>query len=608
MAVPVICGGLDVSRANDNAAAKYHRHVHREYWSNLNNTNGTTWNHTVNINRINPEPKGASALFPSVPKQSLDRIPVPSDTPSQSDSATHPYYSPAIDYGGNPHNPKAWTAQRTQDYLYTADGGHRDLSVAHHFVKMNVEYDGNRTGVDLELSDGVESIECTPDQWRIQTKDSAHYNVAKHWPENVILVTSTFCKSGASRRLLEVSKLTYAEPDTIIAHGEEGLLGMGPPVSRVRVDMGRYKPVLSKKALDTRTPAAPTFRIMRDWKREVADKEKRGLGSYLGGLGDDLKGLGGDLSKTHSTKFSGTVHIPTSTPTSISPWATPGNKLVSADGIDLWDLGLQMAGEVDLGGSFSIDVTEIGSDQWFTGELELDGANWNLDFPIGLDFRGTEVSHSWDGFQIIEPVDLCAEIGCFAIENLFELGSFVQVTLNTTIDFKGTGKINMGANFTYANPKASWDVTDGSKNSASGWDGSSTDERWFNVTDGSAELTGAIGLDLTQFNGISLTRLGKATANVSLTDGVSIAVHATRGLGDSTGGSKGRRRSQVTRAHPRDILVREFMKRDTCASGGGTSVGLDLEEQVILQAGIGQFGTAPALWATQVPLYSTCIS
>ena len=486
------------------------------------------------------------------------------------------------------------------------------MSTPHHFVNMNVEYDGDRHGVDLEGSDGVHGIDCLPDHWRIQTKDLDHYNVAKTWPKDVILVSSTFCQSGASRRLLEVEELSYVEPNTIIAHGKEGLLGNGPPVSKININMGKFKPNSSKRGLDNPTPVPRGYRMEPKWKGNANDIQKRSSNNlnnrnFIKGIIGSITSEVGNFNPTYSTQVSGSVHIPTATPTAISPWDTPGTKLASVENMDVWDLGLQMASEITIGGGFSIDNKNIGKADWFTGSIDLDGLNWNLDFPIGFDFKGSDFQYSWTNWQIIPPVDLCPELGCFAVENVFKLGSFVQAALNITVDVKKSGRINMGTNLTYTNPKAHWDITDHTKNSASGWDG--TQEKWFNVSDGTAELTGSVGLDLTQFNGFVLQLIKDASANVSLTDGVSIAAHVSQGyVGSSRPKPKAKYRRDLSPGQPSDILARELLKRDTCTDNGGTNIELDLEEQVILQAGIGPFGTAPALWATQVPLYTTCIS
>ncbi|KAL9084384.1 MAG: hypothetical protein Q9165_008098 [Trypethelium subeluteriae] len=555
------------------------------------------------------------------------------------------------------------------------------MSQNHPFVQIHVEYDGNRTGVDLEGTDGIRNIDCKPGQWRIQTKDPDHFEVAKGWPKDIILVTSTFCQSGASRRLIQADRLSFTEPDTIIAYGQQSLLGLAPPVSKMRTNFGHHKPAAAKRGLVGQRP-----RPVRAWKRApenekrtlldtpsqvgimptgtmqighlittgpmlgatitVEDKDKRNVldrvrsrvqgrestfsSDFRGAfstMGSDIQGafstvgsgiqgafstVGsgiqgaistgtsdangaistgtsdangaistgtsdangaistaqssalGAFDQTVSTTVSKSVQIPKSTPTGVSPWGNPGNKEFSFLGMDFWDLGIKLSGGVEFEGDFEIDTNKIGQSGFLNGFLGINGSNWEFDFPLGINFQDAHFRHSWTTWQIIEPFDICPDVGCFALENVFELGSELQVTLNLTLEVNATGKLTTGINVTYSQPAAQWNFGDESKNSATGWNG--RHEKWFNYTDGSVALTGSLGFDLTQFNGISFPRVPNGNVNVSFSNGVSLVGHV--GL-DAKGNSQSKRSNVSKREHPKDILARALIKKDTCMDNGG---------------------------------------
>ncbi|KAL9077285.1 MAG: hypothetical protein Q9157_003427 [Trypethelium eluteriae] len=645
-----------------------------------NGTKGGDWNRTYycigtkngESNRTN----NSSTSTSSLPTFSI--IPIPIFEPaSDSSSSSSNYYQPAINWGNSSQNPSAWIPQPTHAFTFTPSGGQRDMSQSHPFVHLNVEYDGNRTGVDLEGTDGIKNIDCQPGQWRIQTKDTDHFNVAKSWPKDIILVTSTFCRSGASRRLIQADRLSYKEPDTIMAYGQQSLLGLAPPVLKMRTNFGHHKPNSAKRGLD-----GQQHRPIREWKRTsdnekrngqgitsvignipfqitqtrdpistgpvlvttvtVEDKDKRNVGdrirsrissrnshfkSRFGGLfstaNSDVQGAVGTVTSdvkgamstggsevlgaldytVPSTTVSRFVQIPKSTPTGVSPWGNPGNKEFGFLGMDFWDLGIKMSGGVEFEGNFEIDAKKIGQSGFLSGELGINGSNWEFDFPLGLNFQNASFEHTWNTWQLIEPIDICPDVGCFAIENVFELGSQLQVTLNITLEVNATGKLTTGTNITYSQPAAKWNFGDESKNSATGWDGDH--QKWFNYTDGNVTLSGGLGFDLTQFNGLSFPQVPNANTNVSFSNGVSIVGHVSM---DTKGNSKFKRSNMSKREHPKDILARVLMKKDTCTDNGGIEVSLDLEGQVIVQAGVWKFGTAKPLYATQIPLYSTCIS
>ncbi|KAI9698547.1 MAG: hypothetical protein M1820_007437 [Bogoriella megaspora] len=189
----------------------------------------------------------------------LAPIPIPMTTDEATASADRKsYFHPGVDFGGNPNNPSAWHPKPTQSFVYTPGGGRRDMSQAHPFVMMHVEWDGDRIAVDLELTDGVKNIECQGGRWRIKTKDKAHYDVAKQWPkEKLILVTSTFCGGGAQRKLLMVSDLKYEEPDIITAYGEGVYLALAPPVRKFNVNLDNHNPNLARRDMKDDTVFYP---------------------------------------------------------------------------------------------------------------------------------------------------------------------------------------------------------------------------------------------------------------------------------------------------------------------------------------------------------------
>ena len=595
------------------------------------------------------------------------------------------------------------------------------MSQSHPFIKLSIQYEGNRTGVDLEGTDGIKTIQCSPNVWRIWTKDEAHFNVARRWDKDVILVTSTFCPSGSSRRLIQVHEISYGEPDTIIAHGQQSLLGLAPPVSQMRANFGHHMPNqqnLSRRALDT-----PQLEVK---EHNIDRRILGGLTSAAGGLFDSATSgvvgvatsatgdAGGDvttaasavggvattaasdaggavtiatsdaggaittatsaagcaittatsaaggevttatsagggelsiatsgaegaittatsivageattvisdganiyshvtsnvaslLSHNISASLKTSVQLPTATPTDASPWGSPGTNVISYNNMDVWDLGFQMSREVMLEGDFEIHVSKVCQNGFLTGYMGIEGSNWKLDFSLGLDFKNAHFKKSWDNYQIMQPINLCPEFGYFAVANVFKIGSEINLNLKLTLGVNANGKLNMGANSSYDQPKAKWVFGEHQRNSASGWDGKP--ERWFNLTEGTVDLTGGIGIELQQFNGIKFPNLPDAGVNAQLTNGVSIVTSIASGFEGTSPSSKARR-DFSKRQHAKDILARELSKKDTCTKDGGIAVGLELEEVVMVQASAGPIGTDIPIWQTKKPLYSTCI-
>ena len=754
---------------------KTHRHFHKNSTRNCvsNGTNSTGvvhttlpisicgshqskfWNETVDGDTrsiLDAQPQAMNtptthSLFPKVTAQTLEPIPVRQTVASQptSSSQKKKTYLPAVDFGGNPRNPTAWAPQPTQDYVFTPSGGRRDLSKHHQFLKLNIDY-GDRSGVDLELSDGVKAIVCRPDEWQIQTNDAAHFNVAKrHWDQNSVLVTSTFCKSGASRRILQVNSLSFLEPDTIIAHGREGLLGMGPPAKKLSVNSGFHRPGpaqgLQREGSSHHSPQSKRTRTSgissavkrrrfdhflvtttagatQDWQRRTPRREhplwdkftsdvagafstlKSDVDGAFSTLSSDVAGVvstatsdvagavstatsdaaGGFVTATsdaagvidtatsdaagawmsmtsgavaayhtitsdaasvyqnataagesalsrftslgesvfdkvtawvehsHTMDVSGSVQFPKATPTGASPFGRPGESLTPSGGIhgiNIWDLGAQLKGSIDVGLGFSVDLTALSSDpsKFFAGYIDVVGTDWDLDIPIGLDFQDAGVSVPIPHWELMPPVDLCADIGCFALENVFELGADLELVSNITLQVNATGKIETGVNLGYSSVHWHWD-SDPQKRKATAKQ--SHRDKWFKISDGTVSVEGDIGVDFIQFNGIKLDFVKDANVNISFVDGISIGAKVSSGTEGNM--NENSRRDISLREHPRDILIREFLKRDTCTSNGGVSVELHLDEVLILQAGIPFIGTAPTLWGTDVPLYTTCIA
>ncbi|KAI9654076.1 MAG: hypothetical protein M1821_006787 [Bathelium mastoideum] len=638
---------------------------------------------------------------------SLPPIPVP---PGNSTGPSGNYFLPAYHWGNNSHMPSAWQPQPTQAFVFTPSGGQRDLSQSHPFIQVTVEYHGNRTGVDLEGTDGISDITCGPDYWKIQTKDAEHFQFAKSWNRDNILVTTTWCQSGSSRRLIQVSNVTYLPPDTIMVYGQESLFGLGSPVSKMRTSFGTHRPDLSKRNLYKPQPDTNL-----KWKR-AHQNPKRDIfgdaGSFFGGLGStitsdagdaassitsdggdvassitsdggdvasSITSDGGDLASTitsgamgaestltsgavgaestltsgavgvESTLTSGavglestvtsaadsiytvvtsdaksvftmvtgdigkllqqnisktmstTVQIPKSAPTQISPWGNYGEKLFTFNNMDFWNLGVQLAGSIEMEGDIEIYAEKVGTDAFIKGHLGLTGSAWKLDFPVGVVFRNAEFNAQWQRYQLMEPLSLCPEFGCFAVENIFELGSFVQLVLNITLNVNATGKITMGSNNSYADPTAIWSFGGDHSHNVSGWQG--VHKKWFNASDGIGSVEGSLGVDLQQYNGLNFPMLPMGQVGASIANGVSIVAHVKSGVK----GNDHQRRDMSKREHAKDILARELAKRDTCVEDGGIDVILDLQEQVVIQAGLGPLTKDIPLWATQIPLTSTCL-
>ncbi|KAI9661767.1 MAG: hypothetical protein M1821_009006 [Bathelium mastoideum] len=304
------------------------------------------------------------------------------------------------------------------------------------------------------------------------------------------------------------------------------------------------------------------------------------------------------LSLHSSVRKSAHIQIPKATPTDISPWGSPGNKLPSLQGIDIWDLGMQVKGGMELGGGFTADFAHAGSQGWATAHMFMKGSDWNFDFPLGLDFHGTNIHYENTDVPIGQPINLCEELGCIAVQDVFELASALQMNLNASIDVTASGKINMGTNISYAAPAAFWS-SNSSKN-ASGFE-PSNNKKWFNVSDGSIQVTGAIGVDLVHFNGLEIKEFHDASFNFRIVDGVSVVVTVTDNLQDT---SK-LRRDISPRGHSHDVLARELSRRDTCP---GIGINLALEEEIMLDGDAGPLNEGIPLYATQIPLYSTCLS
>ena len=682
MATTIIGGSLDApisssalferSSSGRRSNHNLHRRLHHNALHRRNETTSTAGS-SANL--------GTSSDSPT--QGSLSPIPVPTEPSSNSGK----YFQPAIYWGNDSHLPSAWVPQLSQAYVFTPTGGYRDMSQHHPFIQLNVAFDGNHTGVDLEGTDGIRDIDCGQDLWQIRTKDDEHFNVAKQWPDNVILITSTFCQSGSSRRLLQVDRLSYEEPDIIIAHGKQSLFALAPPIAMVHAQFGHHKPALWRRQLNT-----PQRRTFRKSKRKSSHEKRLHIGNPLsdatsaaGGAASDIasgatgvastaesagtgvastaesagtgvattaesagtgvattaesagtgiattaESLGTGLattitsgagsiytqassdiasliSKTFSAGTSQTIHIVPASPTADSPWGSPGAQITSYQGMELWDLGLQLSGGVEMEGDFVIHTTDVAQDGILTGGMGINGSEWQLDFPLGLNFQNANFKIMWDSLQIMEPIDLCPELGCFAIENVFELGSEINLVLNMTFDVQHTtGKLNLGTNITYPQPQANWVFGDHSKHSATGWEGEH--KKWFDLSDGTVNFAGGLGIEIQQFNGISFPSIPNAGLSVSLSDGVSIVAHVSANTkGVSSSSDTRRKRNTTNRKHAKDILARELMKKDTCASIGGVDVSLDLEEQVVVQAGAIFVGTSIPIWATQIPLTSTCI-
>ena len=597
------------------------------------------------------------------------------------------------------------------------------MSETHPFIQVTVEYHGNRSGVDLEATDGISSITCGPDYWTIRTKDTEHFNYAKRWPGNIILVTTTWCQSGASRRLIQVNSFSFPSPNTIVAHGRESLFGMGHPVSRMSAKFGHHKPLnFSKRTVHH-------FKHNVTPKRQAGPHQKRepdflGIGGDItSGLGDVTSAVGGGATSvasditsdagsvatsvatdvtsgaesvgtsiatdvtsgaesvgtsiatdvtsgaervgtslatqitsgagsvgtdiaTHvtsgavgleSTITSGahslytvvtsdahsvftmvtddianllkhnisktmetSIHIPKATPTAVSPWGHNGEKLFTFNNMDFWDLGVQLSGAIEMEGDIEIYAEKVGTTDFLRGSMGLNGSDWKLNFPIGIDFRKAKFFYQNNMWQLMEPISLCPEAGCFAVQNIFELGCFVQLVLNITLNVDATGKIYMGTNNSYEAPRAIWEFGGGAQNQVSGWHGEH--KKWFNHSDGQIKVEGSFGVDLQQYNGLNFPRIPMAQVGASINDGVSIITHIATGFK----GNDHERRDMSKREHPKDILAREMSKQDTCMNDGGVSVELTLQEQVVIQAGLGPLSKDVPLWATQVPLTSTC--
>ncbi|KAL9091421.1 MAG: hypothetical protein Q9165_004807 [Trypethelium subeluteriae] len=485
------------------------------------------------------------------------------------------------------------------------------MSAPHQFVKMDVGFHGNRTAVDLESTDGAQQIDCNQTHWRIQTKDQAHFDVAMSWPHDVILVTGSFCDTAETRKLIEAQDLSFPEPSVIVASGRPGFLNNGFPVSIVSAEFGSYKPSDSSSALVPIT-AAPTQPTAQPHQPEPSNVPNRKRG--FGGIGSFFKSDVHSVFKSETSKAKSetskaksyvsdgsktmSIQVPKATPTNASPWDnTPGTKLASFQGIDVWDLGMQVNGEMELGGGFTVDLAHIGQKGWATAYMFMHGSDWNFDFPLGLEFQGTNEHYQDTNLTIGEPIDLCLEFGCIAVADMFELGSFLQMNLNATIDVTASGKINMGTNFSYAAPQVYWGTN---TQNASGFEPSNS-QKWFDVSDGSISVSGGIGVDFEQFNGLKITKVKEADFSVQIVDGVSLAATLTK---EQKGSAKSRR-DMSAREHSKDVLARELAKKDTCP---GVGVKLELDEVLMLQGDAGPFNGGATLFATQIPLYSTCIS
>ena len=568
-----------------------------------------------------------SKQFASVTPQrqsSITPIPLPTSQPG-SNATGNTYYPPAFSYEGNASNPVLWKARPTPKFGYTRNGGRRDMSQPHQFVNMNVIFHGNRSAVDLESTDGVQDIDCKKTQWHIRTKDQAHLDVARSWPQDVILVTGSFCGVAATRKLIEVHELSFLEPDTIVATGKMGYLNNGFPASSISVEFGHHKPTASHSRVTPKTVVSPQStkdgyegRVLRqhNQKRNLWGGVKSKFGSaesdvhshvtsaisHVSTIESSIQSkVTSDVESAASAHFSTSkpmhIQVPKATPTDASPWGSAGKKLASVESIDIWDLGIQVNGIMELGGGFTADLAHIGRNGWASAYMFMNGSDWNFDIPLGLDFRGNNVHYENTNLSIGEPIDFCEEIGCVAIQDVFEIGSTLQMNLNASIDVKSSGKINMGTNFSYAAPAVSWGPA---SPNASGF-GPSNKQKWFNVSDGSIQVTGGIGVDFVQFNGLKIQKYKEADFYVQIVDGVSLVTT----VADQQKGPSKPRRDVSVREHPKDILARELSRRDTCA---GVGISLALDEEIMLQADAGPFNGGKNLFATQVPLYSTCFS
>ncbi|KAL9079509.1 MAG: hypothetical protein Q9157_001621 [Trypethelium eluteriae] len=568
---------------------------------------GPNKNHVASLPFAKVTPQEQSSITPT---------PLPTSQPG-SNTTQNTYFQPAFSHGANPSNPTSWKSQPTPNFAYTRNGGRRDMSQQHQFVNMNVGFHGNRTAVDLESTDGAQQIDCNETHWRIQTKDKAHFDVAMSWPHDVILVTGSFCETGETRRLIEVQELSFPEPSVIVANGKPGFLNNGLPVSTVSVEFGNHRPSDSSSALTpiatapTQPAAQPdqpgpsTVYNKRGWFKSEWSKATSHIGSAASVVTSHVESAASVVtshveaaaSLHGSTSKSMHIQVPKATPTGTSPFSTTGNKLASFHGMDVWDLGMQVNGGIELGGGFTADLAHIGKKGWASAYMFMHGSDWNFDFPLGLEFQGTNEHYENTNLTIGEPIDLCAEFGCIAVQDIFEIGSFLQMNLNATIDVKTSGKINMGTKYSYAAPQVYWGTD---SQNATGFEPSNR-EKWFNVSDGSIQVSGGLGLDFVQLNGLKITKVKEADFYVQIVDGVSVAATVTK---EQKGSSKSRRDISA-REHPKDVLARELAKRDTCP---GLGVKLELDEALMLQADAGPFNGGATLFATQIPLYSTCIS
>ncbi|KAI9700127.1 MAG: hypothetical protein M1820_006909 [Bogoriella megaspora] len=603
-------------------------------------------------------------------------------------------YSPVIP---STSSPSSYVPVQTPNIVYTPHGGSRDMSNPHKFISLDAQFDGNRTAVNLESTDGVAHIDCQKDMWNITVKDDGHYDVAKQfWTQGIALV-SAICDHEPESSMIFVDRVEHRKPRTVMAYGQASPFQLGMQMPRAKAKFGTYKPE-AKRALSSNSVERENLLQRND---DGATLEKRGfvdaMKSFGGGVASVVTNGASHVEsavtnaathvesavtnaethvesaatnaathfeslatkaathvesleskatseldkiahKTIATSVTGRVEFPKSLPTDVSPWGPnyPGDKLVTIDGIDVWDLGIHVSGGVSISGEVDFDATKLlGSDkaEFIKGFIDFEGKDWNLDFPLGLEFHDANYRKSFIR-PIGVPIPLCGaeDICSFGLPGIFELGPYIQAAFNVTLDIKANGRISLGTNISYPNPHLRWNLHEANdKSNVGGWEGKKTP--WFNVSDGSVSITGGIGFDLTQFNGLKFPALSKfpkfesvvPQPNINFTNSLGLDVTVTTGV---KGNEHDRRDLSPRRYHarhlptrsvhehdadqsPRDMPARQLFQRDAdkvCVDNGGTSVKIDIEEGILFGMELtDQIGSNINIWATQIPLYSHCI-
>ncbi|KAI9695231.1 MAG: hypothetical protein M1820_008803 [Bogoriella megaspora] len=323
-----------------------------------------------------------------------------------------------------------------------------------------------------------------------------------------------------------------------------------------------------------------------------------------------------NFSKTMGASWS--VSHPSYPPTSSSPFGPAVTNLWSIDNIDVWDLGVGIVGTTTLTGTIAADFVKLKVN---TAQVQLTTKGFEMNFPIGLDAHAADVQHS---FTFPFP-PIPEEVSPFGIETeWFKCGLWFEIDVNATIGVKASGKYDLGVNLSIPNAQATLDMADSSQNNESGW--KPDIKKWFKTEDGTAELKASFGFDFSIMIGLNVTKMNLISAHAQLTDSVALEakalidipgsdlndnknIHKRDLRGVSAQPHRARRRGfSLHRRHPRDILLHEFEKGDTCAAEGGIPFELDFADNVFLGADLGPIDKTIGFWSWTTPLWTTCFS